>query len=118
MAGVGKRAGCSERCQQACEIVCRKWVSKHHAKAFAQAIDDCEVANECCTDAGCTCTTYNCACTESSGTCYTVLATAELIGKTPASLLSGALAERFGYAGVFCSSFVASAAWLGAVTSK
>ena len=38
-------------------------------RSFAQAIDDCEVANECCTDAGCTCTTYNCACTESSGTC-------------------------------------------------
>jgi hypothetical protein len=38
--------------------------------AFDQAIDDCQVANECCTDAGCSsCTTYDCACSDPGGTC-------------------------------------------------
>ena len=38
--------------------------------SFAQAIDDCQVANECCTDAACGCLpTYNCECNEAGGIC-------------------------------------------------
>merc|ERR1711998_23971 len=36
--------------------------------AFAQSIDNCQVANECCTDASCSCTTYTCPCSSNSCT--------------------------------------------------
>lgn len=46
---------------------------------------------------------------------YTALATVEVLGKTPASLLSGVLARHLGYAGVFGVGAILSIAFLGLI---
>ncbi len=44
---------------------------------------------------------------------YTLLATVEVLGKNPAAWISGALADRWGYAGVFGLAVALSVAYLG-----